>query len=63
MLYPEGSGTYSAIFEAIETGKPYPIRAAFITGTTMFHREANSARMEKALKALDLVVVQDILPP
>lgn len=28
----------------------------------MFHREANSARMEKALKALDLVVVQDILP-
>lgn len=62
VLYPEGSGTYSAIFEAIETGKPYPIRAAFITGTTMFHREANSARMEKALKALDLVVVQDILP-
>ena len=62
VYYPEGSGTYSAIFEAIETGKPYPIRAAFITGTTMFHREANSERLAKALKALDLVVVQDILP-
>ncbi|MDO5532990.1 molybdopterin-dependent oxidoreductase, partial [Sutterella sp.] len=62
VIYPEGSGTYSAIFDAIEKGDPYPIRAAFITGTTMFHREANSARLEKALKALDLVVVQDILP-
>lgn len=29
ILYPEGSGTYSAVFEAIETGKPYPVRAAF----------------------------------
>lgn len=62
VLYPEGSGTYSAIFEAIETGKPYPIRAAFITGSTMFHREANSDRLARALKALELVVVQDILP-
>ncbi|MDO4938198.1 MAG: molybdopterin-dependent oxidoreductase, partial [Sutterellaceae bacterium] len=62
VYYPEGSGTYSAIFEAIETGKPYPIRAAFITGSTMFHREANSARMEKAFKALELMVVQDIFP-
>ncbi len=62
VLYPESSGTYSAIFDAIETGKPYPIRATFITGSTMFHREANSDRLAKALKALDLVVVQDILP-
>ncbi len=60
--YPEGGGTYSAIFDAIETGTPYPIRAAFITGTTMFHREANTPRMEKAFKALDLMVVQDIFP-
>ena len=62
VYYPEGSGTFSAVFEAIETGKPYPIRAAFITGTTMFHREANSDRLAKALKALDLLVVQDIFP-
>ena len=62
ILYPEGSGTYSAVFEAIETGKPYPVRAAFFTGTTMFHREANSARLAKALMGLELVVVQDIFP-
>lgn len=62
VLYPEGSGTFSAIFDAIKTGKPYPIRAAFITGSTMFHREANSARLADAMKALDLLVVQDILP-
>ncbi len=62
VLYPESSGTYSAIFDAIHTGKPYPVRATFITGSTMFHREANSDRLAKALKALDLVVVQDILP-
>ncbi|QDA53836.1 twin-arginine translocation signal domain-containing protein [Sutterella faecalis] len=62
VIYPEGSGTYSAIFSAIEEGKPYPIRAAFITGSTMFHREANSDRMAKAFRALELMVVQDIFP-
>lgn len=62
VYYPEGSGTFSAIFDAIHTGKPYPIRAVFVTGTTMFHREANSDRLAAALKALDLLVVQDILP-
>lgn len=62
VFYPEGSGTFSAIFDAVHTGKPYPVRAFFITGTTMFHREANSARLAEALKALDLVVVQDIFP-
>ena len=62
VFYPEGSGTFSAIFDAVHTGKPYPVRAFFITGSTMFHREANSARLAEALKALDLVVVQDIFP-
>lgn len=62
VYYPEGGGTYSAIFDAILTGKPYPIRAAFITGTTMFHREANCPRMVEAFKALDLLVFQDIFP-
>lgn len=62
VIYPESSGTFSAIFDAIETGKPYPIRGAFVTGSTMFHREANSERLAKAFDALDLLVVQDILP-
>lgn len=60
--YPEGSGTFSALFNAMTKSDPYPIRAAFVTGTTMFHREANSARLEEAMKALDLLVVQDIFP-
>ncbi|MEI3011863.1 MAG: hypothetical protein V8T46_06460 [Sutterella seckii] len=38
------------------------MRAAFFTGSTMFHREANSARLAKALMVLELVVVQDIFP-
>lgn len=60
--YPEGIGTLWSVFEAMETGKPYPIRALFMTGCSMFHREANSDRLIKAFKALDLIVSQDILP-
>ena len=44
------------------TGKPYPIRALFTVGTTLFHRESDSTRLAKALKTLDLLVVQDLLP-
>lgn len=62
VYYPEGSGTFSAIFDAIHSKEPYPVRGVFITGSTMFHREANSARLVDALNALELVVVQDILP-
>ncbi len=61
-FYPEGSGTISAIYDAILKGDPYPVRAIFITGSTMFHREAHTPSLEKALKALELVVVQDIFP-
>ena len=61
-LYPEGSGTFSALFDAMTKGDPYRVSAVFVTGSTMFHREANSKRMEEAFKALDLLVVQDILP-
>lgn len=31
-------------------------------GTTLFHRESDSIRLAKALKTLDLLVVQDLLP-
>ena len=31
-------------------------------GTTLFHRESDSTRLAKALKTLDLLVVQDLLP-
>ncbi len=61
-IYPESSGTFSTVFRAILKEEPYPIRAVFVTGSTMFHREANSNRMAEALRALELLVVQDILP-
>ncbi|MCD8340409.1 MAG: molybdopterin-dependent oxidoreductase, partial [Burkholderiales bacterium] len=63
LYYPEGLGTISAIYNAIEIGDPYPVRALFVTGSTMFHREAHTQSMIEALKATELVVVQDIFPP
>ena len=62
IVTPETQGNFWVALEAMKTGKPYPVRAAFIVGTTMFHREANSTRLAEALKALDLLVVQDVLP-
>lgn len=62
IVTPESQGNFWVALDAMLTGKPYPIRAAFIVGSTMFHREANSDRLARALKALELLVVQDILP-
>jgi anaerobic selenocysteine-containing dehydrogenase len=60
--FPEGAGTISAIYDAIEKGQPYPVRGLFITGSTMFHREAHTPSLIKALKSVELLVVQDIFP-
>ncbi|MFR6359080.1 MAG: molybdopterin-dependent oxidoreductase [Sutterella wadsworthensis] len=62
MLSPESAGNLWAALDAMITGKPYPIRALFTVGTTLFHRESDSTRLAKALKTLDLLVVQDLLP-
>lgn len=62
IVYPETSGTYSVALDAAVSGKPYPIKAAFFVGTTMFHRQANAKKLAENLKKLDLVVVQDVLP-
>ena len=62
MYFPEGIGTLSSTFNAMRTGKPYPIRAMFMTGCSMFHREPNSARLIEAFKSLELIISQDILP-
>lgn len=62
LFFPEGIGTLWTTFDAIKNGKPYPIRAMFMTGCSMFHREANSDRLIEAFKGLDLIVSQDILP-
>lgn len=62
IVYPEACGTYKVALQAALTGKPYPVKAGFFVGTTMFHREANSEELAKGLKALELCVVQDVLP-
>ncbi|MFR6359690.1 MAG: hypothetical protein ACLUNV_08770, partial [Sutterella wadsworthensis] len=40
----------SSTFEAMKTGKPYPVRALIMTGCAMFHREPNSARLIEGLQ-------------
>lgn len=62
IVTPETAGNLWVALEAMLSGKPYPIRALFAVGTTLFHRESDSARLQKALESLDLFVVQDILP-
>jgi thiosulfate reductase / polysulfide reductase chain A len=62
LTYPESNGTFDAVYSAIAEGKPYPVRALFTVGTTLFYRDANTERVKNALKKLDLLVVQDILP-
>ena len=62
LFYPEGIGTLWPALEAAKTGKPYPVRARSMTGCSMFHREANSARLIEGFKAMELIVSQDILP-
>lgn len=62
IVSPESTGNFWAALEAMLTNKPYPIRAAFIVGSTMFHRESDADRLARALSSLDLCVVQDLLP-
>ncbi len=62
IVYPDAEGTFKVALEAAVTGKPYPVKAAFFVGTTMFHREANSQELADNLKKLELCVVQDVFP-
>ena len=58
-----GADTYShtchnpAVFDAIETGLPYPVRAMLISGTNLVCTYPDQERTVAALKKLDLLVV------
>ncbi|MFR4149405.1 MAG: hypothetical protein ACLT0O_10365 [Sutterella wadsworthensis] len=52
-LLPEGIGTLSSTFEAMKTGKPYPVRALIMTGCAMLHR-GPTPRLIEAFKSLEL---------
>ncbi len=60
--YPEAAGTFQAVVDAVLTGNPYPVSTVFALGTTLIQRESNTPKLLEALKKLDLLVVQDILP-
>ncbi len=61
LKYPEANGTFDVVLETIITGQPYPIKALFTVGSTIFQRDPNTKRVEEALKKLDLIVTNEIL--
>jgi len=49
-----------AAWEAILTGKPYPLKAGYLIGTNPVITRANAREAYQALKKLDFLVVQDL---
>ncbi|MEM4650428.1 MAG: molybdopterin-dependent oxidoreductase [Pyrobaculum sp.] len=62
LLYPLNVSTFDAVYEAILTGQPYPVKALFIVGTGPLQRDARHQMAVEALKKLELVVAIDIFP-
>jgi anaerobic selenocysteine-containing dehydrogenase len=62
LLYPLNVSTFDAVYEAILTGQPYPVKALFTVGTSPLQRDARYHMAVEALKKLELVVAIDIFP-
>jgi thiosulfate reductase/polysulfide reductase chain A len=62
LLYPLTTSTFDAVYEAILTGQPYPVKALFTVGTSPLQRDTRYHMALEALKKLELVVAIDILP-
>ena len=54
--------TPHVIWDAIETGEPYPVRAMIIMGSNPLVVRANTSRVYAALKKIEFLVVADIFP-
>ncbi len=54
--------TPHVIWDAIETGEPYPIRGMIINGSNPLAVRANTSRVHESLKNLEFLVVMDIYP-
>lgn len=54
------SAHITGVFNAMLSGKPYPIRALLVFGSNPLVTVANSQRVHQALAALDLLVVTDL---
>lgn len=62
LLYPLNVSTFDAVYEAILTGQPYPVKALFIVGTSPLQRDARYHMAVETLKKLELIVAIDIFP-
>ncbi len=52
----------TGIREATISGEPYPIKGWFVYATNLVHALPNEAETIKAIQALDLLVVVDVIP-
>ncbi len=52
----------TAIREATVTGEPYPVKGWFVYATNLVHALPNEAETIRAIQALDLLVVVDVVP-
>ncbi len=61
--YPfANEGISTGIRQATLTGKPYPIKGWMTYATNLIHALPNEAETIKAIEALDLLVVVDVIP-
>ncbi len=61
--YPFAHETISTgIREATISGQPYPVKGWFVYATNLIHALPNEAETLKAIQALDLLVVVDVIP-
>jgi thiosulfate reductase / polysulfide reductase chain A len=52
----------TGIREATITGQPYPVKGWFVYATNLIHAMPNQAETIRAIQALDLLVVVDVIP-
>ncbi len=61
--HPFASETLTtAIRDATITGQPYPVKGWFVYATNLIHALPNQAETIRAIQALDLLVVVDVIP-
>ncbi len=61
--YPfSGEGTTTAIVDATETGKPYPVKGWIVYGTNLPHVYPAPDRLRATVQKLDLLVAIDTMP-
>jgi len=59
-MAPKNLGLANKMIEAIANQDPYPVKGMFIYGTNLFHHQADSSIVKKAITASELVVTCDI---